>query len=205
MKSKLLSLIIVIFLLIIIFSGCSEKKETAVYSLNSLSLKVDDLPSGYIKWSEVSNYSDYSHQETITGIKPSEFYFTTFVFNETEINTVYPAIALNIFRFSTSNDAEVVMLNLSENMIKSLNASLNRTTPQDVPQVGNQSIYELFQGNMGEYYGYQNATWSIIYFIIENITVSLLLEGQMNSNINYVELTLNYAKIIENRINILSD
>lgn len=202
MKRKLLCALVVFLLLIIVFSGCSEKKEAVVYSLNSLGLKVDDLPSGYIKWwSEESNYSNYSHEETIAGIKPSEVYFATFVFNETEINTAYPAIALSMFRVPTSNDAKVVMLNLSEEMVKSLNGQLNRTTPQNVPQFGDESIYELFQGNMGEDYGYQNATWSIMYFKIENITVGLLLEGLMNWNVDYVEQTFNYTRIIEGRLN----
>lgn len=201
MKKKLLSVLVAFLLLIIVFSGCSEKKETAIYSLKSLGLKLDDLPSGYIKWSEESNYSKYSLEDTIAGIKPSEFYFATFAFNETEINTTYPAIALSIFRFPTSNNAKLVMHNLSEEMVNSLNVSLNRTTPQNIPQFGDESIYELFQGNIGEYYGYQNATWSIMYFRIENIAVSLLLEGLMNWNIDYVELTFNYTRIIESRIN----
>jgi len=202
MKGKLSGILIVVLLLTIIFSGCfEEKKESAVYSLKSQSLILDDLPSGYIKWTDETNYLNYSHEETINGIKPLEFYFVTYAFNNSELNTYYPAIALTMFRFNTSDDAQEIMLNLSDNMINSLNSSFNRTTPQDIPQIGDESIYELFQGNMGEYYGYQNATLSFIYFRIKNIVVNLLLEGIMEWNIDYVNLTFDYSKIIENRIN----
>jgi hypothetical protein len=201
MKAKLLVIGIITILIAVVFSGCNEKEESVVYSLKSQGLNLDDLPSGYIKWTEESNYLNYSHEETINGIKPLEFYFVTYVFNNTELNNANPAIALTMFKFDTSDDAQEIMLNNSDNMINSLNSSLNRTTPQDISQIGDDSVYELFQGNMGEYYGYQNATWSFIYFRIENIVVNLLLEGIMEWNIDYVNLTFDYSKIIENRIN----
>jgi hypothetical protein len=200
MKSKVLGLIIAVLLLTIAFSGCNEKKEVVAYSLKSQGLKVDDLPSGYIKLTEESNYLNFSNEETINVIKPLEFYYVTYAFNNTELNTAYPAIALTMFRFNTSDDAQEIMLNLSDNLINSMTSLLNKTTPQDIPQIGDESVYELFQGNMGEYYGYQNATWSFIYFRIGNVVVNLLLEGLMEWNIDYVELTFNYTRIIEDRL-----
>jgi hypothetical protein len=201
MKAKLLVIGIIAIFIAVAFSGCNEKEESVVYSLKSQGLNLDDLPAGYIKWNEESNYLNYSHEETINGIKPLEFYIVTYAFNNTELNNAYPAIALTMFKFDASDDAQEIMLNLSDNMINSLNSSLNRATPQDISQIGDDSVYELFQGNMGEYYGYQNATWSFIYFRIENIVVNLLLEGIMEWNIDYVNLTFDYSKIIENRIN----
>jgi|GEM_PF-3081845 len=201
MKKGILAICIAVMMLAIVFSGClEEKKESVVYSLKSQGLKLDDLPSGYIKLTEESNYSNHSNEETINGIKPLEFYFITYAFNDTELNTAYPAMALTMFRFNTSDDAQEIMLNLSDNMNNSLNSFLNNSTPQDIPQIGDESLYELFQGNMGEYYGYQNATWSIMYFRMENIVVNLILEGLMEWNIDYVELTFNYTRIIEDRL-----
>ena len=203
MKKEILGLLIVLSFFSIIFTGCLEntsKKETINYALNSSILNLDDLPEGYIKWSEESNYSNHSHKDTIFGIKPLEFYFVTFAY-EPEMNNAFPAIALYLYRFNSSSDAKLITHNLSEQVSSSLNNTLNRTTPPNVSQIGDESIYELFEGNMGEYYGYQNATWSNIHFRIENITVYLLLEGVMEWDINYVELTLEYARIIEDRIN----
>lgn len=200
MGNKLVG-ILTAFLFIAAFSGCLEdtsKREIKSYPLNSLALNLDDLPQGYIKWSEESNYSQ--ENTIIDGIKPLEYYSATFAFKP-EINTGFPAIALSMYRFNSSSDTKLVIHNLSEQMISYLNNTLNRITPQNVQRIGDESIYELFEGNMGEYYGYQNATWSFIYFRNKNIAVHLLLEGLMEWDINYVELTLKYAMIIDNRIN----
>lgn len=198
MRRKLLC-ILAIFLSVVIYSGCLEnvsQKKTKSLSLKSLGLKLDDLPSGYIKQDENENYSSYLYNGTIYGKRPLEFYFVSFA----SLQVVAPAIALTMYRFNSSSDAELVMYNLSEQLASSLSDRLNIITPQDVQKIGDDSIYELFEGNMGEHYGYLNATWSFICFRIENITVSLLLEGLTEWNVNYVELTFNYAKIIENRI-----
>ena len=200
MKRGLVIVVSTLLMSIVLFSGCNETttEKLVTTPLIALALSLDDLPEGYVKWSEEQNYSD----EAIKGINPAEFYFVTFAFGEIDMNHSFPAIAFYMYKFNSSSDAHIVTQNISEQTFDSLDDGLNRTTPQNIEQIGDESIYELFEGNMGEYYSYINATWSFIYFRIKNVAVGLLLEGIAEWDIDYVNLTLSYAKIVENRINL---
>ena len=192
--------ITIVLLLGVGLSGCINNgdKNLETTPLDTFSLKIDDFPEGYIKWSEDYNQSV---DTTLFGVTPVEVYGVTFVFENPENNTVFPAVALSISKFNSSDAANVTLYNLSAQMSNSLKGSMNRITPQNVEKIGDNSIYELFEGSMGEYYGYQNATWSFVYFRIENILVYLLLQGIPDWELDYINLTINYAKIIEGRIN----
>lgn len=187
-----------LLILVVGLSGCNETttEELITTSLIELALIPSDLPEGYIKWSEEQNYSG----ESINGINPSEYYFATLVFEEPDMDSSFPSVAFYMYKFNSSGDAHIVTQNMSERIFDSLEEGLNQTTPQNIEQIGDESIYELFEGDMGEYYGYVNVTFSFICFRIKNVVVGLLIEGLMEWDIDYVNLTLSYARIVEQRI-----
>jgi len=200
MNNRLLILGIAVLLLAVGLSGCNEieKKLTGklvTAPLSTLALTVDDLPQGYIKWTENTNQSLFS-----TGNISIEEYSVTFAFESHENNTGFPAIALSLAKFNSSDDASIVMYNSSEQISKGY-GNLNRITPEDVEQIGDESTYELFQGSMGEYYGYQNTTISLSWFRINNVVVFMFLQGFPVWEIDYTRLTIDYSKIVESRIN----
>jgi len=79
------------------------------------------------------------------------------------------------------------------------NSTFIRATPQNVKQIGDESSYELFQSSPISY----NNTYSYIYFRIANVVVFLLLNfrGMSDVEIDFVNLTINYAEIVESKIN----
>ena len=203
MKKQLVIVGVVVLFVVIGFSGCTEEDSTddtneklVTASLDTLTLTLDDVPEGYAKWSDDHDYSG----ESIQGMIPSEFYEIHFVFQDPENDTGYPWIGLSLYKFNSSKDANTVLQALSEQVTNSLNES-KRTMPQTVEQIGYESIYELYQGIEGEYYKYQNATFSFIHFRMRNVVVYLFLEGMPNDETDYIISTIDYTKIVESRIN----
>jgi len=202
---KQIGVIVAAFLLFAaVLSGClndaDEQDTTPTVKfppLDTVNLKVEDLPDGYVKWSE-----EYNLSVSISKIIPAvEVYDLTFIYKEPEKNTGFPMIQLTLASFNSSEDAETVLYNSSERMSNILDEILNDTLVENVVQVGDTSIYKLYEGSLGEEYGYQNATWSFIYFRIENIVSFVLLDEIPSSEVDYVLLTIKYAEIVEERIN----
>lgn len=204
MKKQIGVIVAAVLLFATVLSGClndvDEQDTTPTVEfppLDMLSLKVEDLPDGYVKWSEEYNLS-VSISKIIPAIK---VYDITFIYKEPINNTGFPMIQLTLASFNSSEDAETVLYNSSEQMSNILDEMLNNTSVENVEQVGNISIYKLYEGSMGEEYEYQNATWSFIYFKIENIVAFVLLDEIPSSEIDYVAFTIKYAEIVEERIN----
>ena len=200
MKKQLVMLGIVILLICVGLSGCTGLTEKLVTApLSTFALTIDDLPQGYIKWSENTNQSLFS-----TGNIPIEEYSVALIFGSHENNTGFPPISLYLAKFNSSDDASIAMYNSSEQVSKEYGI-LNRITPEDVEQIGDESTYELFQGSMGEYYGYQNVIVSLSWFRINNVVVFIFLQGSPVWEIDYKRLTIDYSKIVESRINVSLD
>ena len=200
MKKQLVMLGIVILLICVGLSGCTGLTEKLVTApLSTFALTIDDLPQGYIKWSENTNQSLFS-----TGNIPIEEYSVALIFGNNENNIGFPPISLYLAKFNSSDDASIAMYNSSEQVSKEYGI-LNRITPEDVEQIGDESTYELFQGSMGEYYGYQNVIVSLSWFRINNVVVFIFLQGSPVWEIDYTRLTIDYSKIVESRINVSLD
>ena len=194
-------MIVIFFFLLsfVIFNGCLDDTTTQVADLTPLdtfSLKVEDLPEGYVKWSEEYNLS-VAISKVVT---PIDVYDIVFTYKEPDYSSGFPTVQLTLSRFNSSYDAEVVLQNSSEKMSDILDLILNSSYIENVVQVGNSSIYMLYQGSLGEEYENESATWSFIYFRIENILVYLLINEVPSSEVDYVCLTLKYAEIVEERI-----
>lgn len=195
MKKQLVMLGIVIFLICVGLSGCTGLTEKLVTApLSTFALTIDDLPQGYIKWSENTNQSLFS-----TGNIPIEEYSVALIFGNNENNIGFPPISLYLAKFNSSDDASIAMHNSSEQVSKEYGI-LNSVTPEDVEQIGDESTYELLQGSMGEDYGYQNVIVSISWFRINNVVVFMFLQGSPVWEIDYTRLTIDYSKIVESRI-----
>lgn len=197
---KKTAILLIAFLIVSVgfLSGCQEQKtieKLVTAPLNTFALTLDDLPEKYIKLSDEFNYSE----EAFKGLYPIDFYAEGYYYEEHDINSTFPSIFLHIYRFDSSSDANIVIQNLSEQMVNSLD-TLNRTTPQNIEQIGDESIYELFKGSESTNYSYTNVTQSFIYFRIGNVVIGLFLQGIMEWEIDYVGLTINYAEIIESRM-----
>ncbi|GAF90488.1 unnamed protein product, partial [marine sediment metagenome] len=123
-------------------------------------------------------------------------------FESYDHDTGYPDIFLFLAKYNSSDEANTFLHYQSEQIMKAYD-TLNRITPEDVEQIGNESMHELFQGPYpyGEYYGDQNVTISLSLFRINNVVVFLLLQGIPILEIDYTRLTIDYSKIVENRIN----
>lgn len=164
--------------------------------LNNASLKIEDLPEGYVRYLESYN-SSFGFNFSIPVI---EIYNEQFIYKNPENNTGFPLIITTLCRFESSKDAENVLINSSQQMNKTFTDILTLISTDIPAPLGNQSIYRLFQGRLDEQYNYKNSTWSYIYFRIRNITVLVLLDEVPTSNINYKNLTYQYAEIIKDRI-----
>ena len=199
MKKRIMIVIFFFLLSFVIFNGCLDDTTTQVADLTPLdtfSLKVEDLPEGYVKWSEEYNLS-VAISKVVT---PIDVYDIVFTYKEPDYSSGFPTVQLTLSRFNSSDDAEVVLQNSSEKMSDILDLILNSSYIENVVQVGNSSIYMLYQGSLGEEYENESATWSFIYFRIENILVYLLINEVPSSEVDYVCLTLKYAEIVEERI-----
>jgi len=199
MKKRIMIVIFFFLLSFVIFNGCLDDTTTQVADLTPLdtfSLKVEDLPEGYVKWSEEYNLS-VAISKVVT---PIDVYDIVFTYKEPDYSSGFPTVQLTLSRFNSSYDAEVVLQNSSEKMSDILDLILNSSYIENVVQVGNSSIYMLYQGSLGEEYENESATWSFIYFRIENILVYLLINEVPSSEVDYVCLTLKYAEIVEERI-----
>lgn len=199
MKIQIIIIIFVTLLSVIGFNGCIDNspiKEPKLTSLDTFSLKVEDLPEGYVKWSE-----EYNLSVAISKIvAPIDVYDIVFTYKEPDNSSGFPTVQLTLSRFNSSNDAEMVLQNSSDVMSKILNIILNLTHTENIEQVGDSSVYKLYQGSLGVEYENESATWSYIYFRVESILVYLLLNEVPTSEIDYVDINIKYAKIVENRI-----
>ena len=200
MKKQIMILIFVVLLTLVNLNGCVDNSSiplNKVVSLDSLSLDVGDLPEGYNIWSESYNLS-----VAISSIvSPLDIYDIVFIYGESGNFSGFPLVQLTLTRFNSSDYAEIVLQNSTEMMSKILNTILNLKSIENIEQVGNKSIYKLYQGLLGDDYENQSATWSFIYFRIDNILAYLLVNEIPTSEIDYVNLTMKYAKIVEERIN----
>lgn len=200
MKKQIMILIILIILTLVNLNGCLDNSPTTnnkLISLESMSLNVQDLPEGYNIWSE-----SYNQSVAISSIvSPLDVYDVVFIYGESGNYSGFPLVQLTLTRFYSSDYAEIVLQNSSERMSEILNSILNLKSTEKPEKIGNNSIYNLYQGRLSDDYENQSATWSFIYFRIEDILAYLLVNEIPTSEIDYVNLTINYAKIVESRIN----
>ena len=166
-------------------SGCIDEKLTEAPP-TTLALTLDDLPEGYIKQSEGNKSLEGPHDIIIL-----ESYKTIFT------SPISPPIELGLSKFNSSDNAHIAFYNLSEWRSSLLVNKYNRTTPQNVKQIGDESSYELFQSSPTSSDEY---THSYIYFRIANVVVYLSLLENWEREIDYVNLTINYAEIVESKI-----
>ena len=208
MDKHLIVIGISVLLLTVGLSGCIEEEEeekstgklvTAL--LSTLALTVDDLPQGYIKWNEDHNKS-WGTMQDITYIEEYEAILVFESFESYNHDTGYPDIFLFLAKYNSSDEANTFLHYHSEQIMNAYN-TLNRITPEDVEQIGNESMYELFQGPYpyGDHYGDQSVTISLSLFRINNVVVFLLIQGVPILEIDYTMLNIDYSKIVENRIN----
>ena len=201
--NKRLSIIGITLLLITTgLSGCIDEKPTEkliTTPLNTLALTLGDLPEGYIEQIKESEDYNISDRPIYYGIMVLEEHSVRFTPETIENKTVLPTIALYLYKFNSSEDAHVVLNNMSELESASLAGTFIRATPQNVKQIGDESLYELFQSSNTSH----NATYSYIYFRIANFVVFILLNfrGMSYVEIDFVNLTINYAEIVESKIN----
>ena len=200
MKKQIMIVIFVVLLTLVNINGCVDNTSTPknkLVPLDALSLNVEDLPEGYNVWSESYNLS-----VAISSIvSPLEVYDIVFIYGESGNYSGFPLVQLTLSRYYSSDYAELVLQNSSERMSVILDTILNLTSTENIEQIGDESIYKLYQGLLGDDYENQSATWSFIYFRIENILAYLLVNEIPSSEIDYVNLTIKYAKIVEERIN----
>ncbi|GAH43396.1 unnamed protein product, partial [marine sediment metagenome] len=120
-------------------------------------------------------------------------------FESHENNTGFPAIFLALYKFNTSDEAKIGFYNQSDLMSKGYGV-MDCITPENVEQIGDESIYELFQGPYGNYSNAQNVTISLIGFRINNVGVFMLIQGVPIWKVDYIRLTIDYSKIVESKI-----
>ena len=200
MKKQIKIVILIFILTFINLNGCVDNESNTknkLVPLDTLSLNVEDFPAGYVKWSESYNLS-----VAISSIvSPLDVYDIVFIYREPGNDSGFPLVQLTLSRFYSSDYAELVLQNSSERMSVILDSIINLTSTENIEKIGNNSIYKLYQGLLGDDYENQSATWSFIYFRIENIVAYLLVNEVPTSEIDYVNITIKYAKIVEERIN----
>ena len=83
-------------------------------------------------------------------------FYEAFTYREPEQSNGFPTLQLTLARFNSSEDAELVLQKSSETMSEILEN--NSTSIENINQVGDSSIYKLYQGILGEEYENLNAT-----------------------------------------------
>jgi hypothetical protein len=202
MNKPLIIIGITLILITTGLSGCVNEKtneKLITAPLNTLALTLEDLPEGYIERTKGGEDYNYSDKSTFHGIMTSEEYSILFIPENNENKTILLPIALYLYKFNSSDDAHIVLNNMTEMDSASKVGNFNRTTPQNVTQIGDESSYELYKISQILY----NDTESYIYFRIKNVVVYLLINsrGLPGVDVDFVDLTINYAKIVENKIN----
>lgn len=177
----------------------SIKKQILVIArslLNNISLRIEDLPEGYEKYLESYNSTfGFNFSSSV-----SEIYNEQFIYGDPLNNTGFPVIITTLIRFNSSELAEEVLSDSIKMMNDTFNMILPCVSTEVLYQIGDQSFYRLFQGELTEQYNYENATWSFLYFRVHNITVLVLLDEVPTSSVDYRQLTHQYAKTIYARI-----
>ncbi len=164
--------------------------------LNRLSLTVSDLPDGYARFLESYNSSiGFNVTEPFY-----ELYNEQFIYQDLQNKSGYPLITTTMIRFVTDEDAEQVLINSSQQIIQIASENWNLVSDQISDSIGNQSVYRLYEVNLTEEYEYDNASWSFIYFRVQNISVYIDLKEIPTTTVNYQDLTYQYASLIEQRI-----
>lgn len=166
--------------------------------LEKLSLQQQDLPEGYIRYLDSYN-STLGFNFTVP---VEEVYNEQFIYQDQANKTGFPLIVTTLCRFNSTNNAQLALLESAERMNTTFTELLTLVSSSIPDQVGDQSIYHLFQGKMSGEYNYQNQTvsWSYLYFRFENITVFVLLNEIPPSDIDYPTVTYHYATLIEENI-----
>lgn len=177
----------------------SNEHNITIYKyppLEKMSLTLNDLPEGYVRLSQGPN--------VLFGINSSvpayEAFGKNFIYQDPENNSGFPVIINSLVRYNNSSDAEKALINSSKNMADTFDQMLPNILTWDNVTIGNQSIYRLYEGMFDQEYNYQNATWSYVYFRINNIISLIVVDEIPSSDLNYVDLTFQYARIVEERI-----
>jgi len=187
MKNKKLLATIIIFTIIsgslfyFVLEQIADQTEDIVeLPLDSFSLTISDFPEGYIK-----SYENDTTQGEITGL--IERYEAGFIknTNESVSNSNINYISFTISKFESIDSAKSGYPLLIDTFI-----TLNSTFLEDYyDTIGDESAVAY----------YEDMSIFIVFFRIKNILVVLV--SQDDSGEFYVSSTLDYAKIIENRIN----
>jgi len=176
-------------------------KPIVVYKkplLEEMSLQNTDLPNGYIRYLD-------SYNSTLGfnfSVPVEEVYNEQIIYQDTENKTGFPFIITTLCRFNSTEHAQIALLESAERMNTTFTELLPLVSSSIPNQIGDHSIYRLFKGIMSGEFDYKNQTvsWSYIYFRIQNISVFVLLDEIPASDVDYPQLTYQYAKIIEEKI-----
>jgi hypothetical protein len=102
---------------------------------------------------------------------------------------------LSIIKFNSINDS----IKYYQYTTLSNITGVNITTLQDVERIGDQSKYQLYQGEP-ENHSIENMSNSQLKIRIKNFFVAFNIWGYTDTEIDYISFTINLAKIVEDRI-----
>lgn len=199
MKEKYIFAVLIL-IITTLFIGCTEQKMTTddleliSESLNTVALKINDLPDGY----SVQQINETN--KNINNVVTKEYLEKHFSFSNPETDIGYPWIGLKLYKFSNLNQANQSFEFLNNEISESIDPSKENTSP-NVNLIGNESEHKVFENVDGMNYKTKNVTFSYIIFRVKNVVIYLFTEGLPSQEINYSQITFDYAQIIEDNIN----
>ncbi len=197
MKTKLLTLIITVFLVSLTLSGCfenedasSKKKIAITSSVDEFGFTLQELPEGYCLT------SDYFTSDT-GDEKILEEYQVQFQNNETDTDSNYTSISLTVTKYLNTKELEN-----NFDFIIQYYIGLSKTFDLNLSEI------EFDETNIGEKFALYNASndnetkmfsGKLLWFSIENVLVFI----SVMSNEEKIDISTitNYASLIKKKIN----
>jgi len=187
MKKEILIVFgITILILCISFSGCNEEsssKKPVSQLMDNFAITLDDLPYGYYKINEDFNDTLYT----------ASFVYQSLPLFGNDIG--YPFVMLSIIKFNSINDSIIYYQYTTQLNI----TGVNITTLQDIERIGDESKFQLYQGEP-EHHSIENRSNYQLKIRIKNFFVAFNIWGYTDTEIDYISFTINLAKIVEDRI-----
>lgn len=201
MKKEILSIELVLILITVVLSGCSEQtsdessNNSITGSVNTFALSLDDLPSGYSisETNDENPTSDPGHLET---------YEIRYSYNESNLNTI---LELGIYKFNTTDRAKGAQNYFEIDLGDKYTEYTDGTKERIFEEIGEST--DIFKITLSDSsLGYQTFYIDIIIFRILNLVVTLEKLDWSEEIVNiprdeFLSAALEFARIIEDRIN----
>ena len=196
-------------ILVLFVSGCisnesnnsqqnNDSDDSSYFTLYNLSIQPDDLPQGYVVFSVDDNMSGQFGFTNV--IDPFRVMGITYAHQNGSSVTGVPMILVSIVKARNVSDAGFLISNSSDNVIKTVQPLFDAKYSLMNVSMGDEAFGVLFNGSLNASYDNQSAVWTMLYCRVDEYVFFVSLEEIGPGMIDYSQKTIDYMKIMLNRL-----